>query len=278
MDYKQEYSRQTGKNMGKHEKYPEPKLYEWLDTEFRFTSLADAILDRQGKDVQLSHPYAAPKKVAYWTTSNNIFEYRLEKKDLGEFGGRHYLLEQFEVNKHKDRIATARFLVEVWRDGSTPLEKIDSKDLPINLDPLERKTAIRHALSILTTIARGDAEKILNQTIERRFPLIAATYILSDMAIERPGAPSTIDRSVITLKSMDFLKQMLDMESYITKLSVDDEGDVDLNHFNHLANPPQPDLFNGFKEVDLRPALETVVDEVGPSWHNTISRSHHDFI
>lgn len=264
--------------MGKHEKYPEHKLYEWLDTEFRFASLADVILDRQGKDIQLSHPYAAPKKIAYWKAYNNIFEYRLEKKDLGEFGGRHYLLEQFEVNKHNDRIATARFLVEVWRDGSTPLEKIDSKDTPISLDPLERKTAIRYAMSILTAAAKEDAEKILNQTIERRFPLLAASYILSDMAIERPGTPSTVDRSVISMKSMDFLKQMVEMESYITQLCADEEGDVDLEKFTHLASPPNPDLYNSYKEVDLRPALETVADEVGSSWHNTITRTHRDFI
>lgn len=264
--------------MGKHEKYPEQKLYEWLDTEIRFASLADAILDRQGREVQLPHPYAAPKKIAYWTASNNIFEYRLEKKDLGEFGGRHYLLEQFEINKHKDRSATARFIVEIWRDGATPIEKVDSKDSPISLDPLERKTAIRYAMSILTAAAKDDAEKILNETIERRFPLIAANYILSDMAIERPGTPSAVDRSVITMKSMDFLKQMVDMESYITQLCADEEGDVDLDKFTHLASPPNPDLFNNYKEVDLRPALETVADEVGSSWHNTITQSHHDFI
>lgn len=264
--------------MEKHEKYPNPKLYEWLDTELRFAALADAILCRQGREVQLPHPYAAPRTIAYWKASNNIFEYRLEKRDLGEFGGRHYLLEQFEINSHNDRSPTARFLVELWRDGSTPLEKIDSKDIPISLDPLERKTAIRYAMSILTAAAKGDAEKILNETIERRFPLVAASYILSDLALEGANHSVSINRTHITMKSMDFLKQMVDMEAYITSLSVDEEGDIDLEYFSHLANPPQPDLFNSYKEVDLRPALETVTNEVGSSWHNIISPSHHDFI
>lgn len=264
--------------MGKHEKHSNANIYEWLDTEQRFASMADVILERQGRDVQLPHPYAAPKKVAYWTTHGGVLTYRLEKKDLGGLGGHHYLLEQFQANKQNDPSITARFRVEIGKDETGTIEKIDSHDTPIQLDPLERKTAIKYAMSIMTSAAKDDAEKILNESIERRFPLIAASYILSDLAIKRPGPPVAIDSFAITMKSMDFLKQMLDVEANIMQLCVDEEGDIDLNKFIHLANPPKKNSYNSFKEIDLRPALEQVVNETGTSWHNTITPSHHDFI
>lgn len=260
------------------EKYPNQRLYEWLDTEIRFASLADIILDRQGKEVATSHSSAAPKKVAYWTTPNEVFRYRLEKKDLGELGGRHYLLEQFEAKRKNSDSATARFFVEIWKDGVTPIEKLDSKDTPLCLDPLERKTAIKYAMSILTEAAKEDAQKIFNKSIAQRFPLIAASYILSDLAIQNPGNEPTINRTAITMQSMDFLKQMVDMESYIAELSTDEEGVIDLDYFAHLASPPDTNQLNEFKAIDLRPALEQVANEVGSSWHNTITPSHHDFI
>lgn len=264
--------------MEKHERHSDANVYEWLDTEQRFASMAEVILDRQGRDVQLPHPYAAPKKVAYWSTHGGVLTYRLEKKALGGLGGHHYLLEQFQANKQNDPSITARFRVEITKEGTSSIDKIDSHDTPIQLDLQERKIAIKYAMSIMTTAAKDDAEKILNESIERRFPLIAASYVLSDLAIERPGPPVAIDSFAVTMKSMDFLKQMLEMEANIMQLCVDSEGDIDLDKFTHLANPPKKNNYNSFREIELRPALEQIVTEVGTSWHNTITPSHHDFI
>lgn len=264
--------------MRERNNYPQPRLYEWLDTEIRFIRLADVILHKHGKDVPAPSPFAPPKTVAYWATSKNETTFRLELKDMGEYGGRHYLLEKYPSDK-SDISDVQRYFVQKWRDGISTFEKLDFEGNPIDLDETAKKEATYTALSILTSKAQVEAAQALRASIDRRFPEMAANYILSDLAVktDKP-APETSDKAIIS-QAIKFRDEMLKINEAITILCTGEDMTVDMEKLNHLMEAPKtPDGRNNYRQFDLGIALEAVAKSVGKSWHNTIDSNHHDFI
>lgn len=253
--------------MSEHSK--QPRLYEWIDTEDRFVRMADVIIANSGVATTSPSLYAPQKLVALWNSPTNEHTFRVAYTDKGESGGKEYLLEKYHTTGPVS-IATERYFVKKHRGELTPLEQVDDQWRPIVLTDEQKQAAAHSALSILTSRTHKDSSRILRDSIDRRFPEVAAVFAMSDLAT----TGDVVTEASAHEQKAAFTKKMGEFETLMGRAATKENGYFDQELHYNLYHGPEPDGRNSFRDFDLRAAMVAVAKSVGSSWQNRIDTEH----